>query len=155
VPSTWTGQPARPEPSDRRLPQGILLGLGAVAVIAAGFAASAVPAQHPVARYSVLAVTIFVFTAVTRVWAAAAGVAVIGYLIFNGFLVNQLGELSWHANTDLTRAGALVAAVVFGRLAGDCWRLYRLFAAAHAERRAAVPGPRVSSPEFKEDMHDA
>ena len=150
----WSGKPDQPQRTDRSLPQGILVSLGAVMVIIAGFAASAIPAQHVVIRYGVLVVTVFAFTAITSVWAAAATVAVIGFAVFDGFLVNQLGELSWHGDADLTRLLALTGAVIFGRLAGDTWRLYRLFARAHAERRA-VPAPRMSSTNHEEELHDA
>jgi hypothetical protein len=138
----------------RQQPTGILVGIGSAAVIAGAFAAAAFPVEHPVQRYGVLVVTIFVFTAVTGVWAAPAATAGIGFLVFNGFLVNELGELSWHGNADLTRLLALAAAVIFGRLVGDSWRLYLGFAAAHEQRtaayRASVPSMRV-----KKGGHDA
>jgi hypothetical protein len=154
VTTNWAGEANASQRSDRSLPQGILLGLGAVMVIIAGFAASAVPPQHEVIRYGVLVVVVFVFTALTGVWAAPVGVAVVGFMLFDGFLVNQLGELTWHGGADLSRLFALTAAVIFGRLAGDTWRLYRLFARAHAERRA-VPGPRMSFTDREEELHDA
>ena len=150
----WAGPPDQPQRPDRSLPQGILLGLGAVMVIIAGFAAAAVPAQHVVIRYSVLVVTVFAFTALTGVWATPVAVAVIGFAVFDGFLINQFGELSWHGDADLSRLLALTGAVIFGRLAGDTWRLYRLFARAHAERRA-LPSPRMSPTDRKEELHDA
>jgi hypothetical protein len=103
-------------------PQGILLGIGTLAVIAAGFIASAVPAGDPGVRFGVLVATVFTFTALCGVWAAPIGVAVIGFLVFDGFLVNRFGELTWHGPADLTRAVALVAALAFGRLAGDVYR---------------------------------
>ena len=37
-------------------------------------------------------------------------IAGIGFLVFDGFLVNQLGELSWHGWADATRVVTLGAA---------------------------------------------
>jgi hypothetical protein len=117
-----------PGPSDHRfreLPQGILLGIGSAAVIVAGLIASAIPAADAAARYGVLALAVLLFTTMADVWAAAIGVAVIGFLIFDGFLVNQLGELSWHGRADTNRVVALTLAVVLGRVAAGGYRAVR------------------------------
>jgi hypothetical protein len=119
-----------------------------VAVIVAGFVASAVPETDAVVRYGVLVLAVFAFTAATVVWTAPLAVAGIGFLVFNGFLVNQLGELSWHGSADVIRLAVLGAAVIFGRLLGDIFRLSR-------------PAPRgrstlmASSIFNKEEEHDA
>jgi hypothetical protein len=34
--------------------------------------------------------------------------AIVGWLMFNGFVVNQFGELRWHGATDATRLAVLV-----------------------------------------------
>lgn len=122
--SNWVERPRPDDDYGRRWPQGILVGVGSLAVIVAGFVASAVPSTPAAARYSVLAVTVLVFTAAADVWAAAIAVSVIGYLVFNGFLVNRLGELSWHGPADGNRLVALAGAVIFGRLIGDGYRSY-------------------------------
>ncbi|WP_412544231.1 hypothetical protein R8Z50_17560 [Longispora sp. K20-0274] len=51
--------------------------------------------------------------------------AVIGFAIFNGFLVNRLGELSWHGLVDMLRLGALVLASTAGLAAGEAYRPVR------------------------------
>jgi hypothetical protein len=130
--TTYADQRRKEEPS----PAGILAGVGTLAVVLAAFVAAALPESHAVARYAVLAVTVFLFTAVTGRWGASASVAAIGFLVFEGFVVNQLGELTWSGPADATRITALIAAVVLGRLLGDSVRLYRVFSEAHAERRA-------------------
>jgi MFS family permease len=142
---------AAAEKPDRQLPQGIFVGIGSVAVVVAAFVASALPQNDAVLRYGVLAGTVFVFTAVTGRWAAATWVAIIGYLVFDGFLVNQMGELSWNGRDDVARILTLSVAVIVGRLFGDCFRLYRLFSRAHVERRT----PMASHHLLKEKEHHA
>lgn len=136
---------------DRLLPQGVFVGIGSVAVVVAAFLASALPQNDAVLRYGVLAATVFVFAAVTGRWAAATRVAIIGYLVFDGFLINQMGELSWNGRGDVARILTLSVAVIFGRLFGDCYRLYRLFSRAQVERRT----PMASHHLLKEKEHHA
>jgi len=153
VKSSWASDSGN-EKEDRRLPQGILVGLGSVAVIVAAFVAAIVPPSDPVVRYGVLVAMILTFTAITARWAAPSAVALIGFLVFGGFLVNRVGELSWHGAADLTRILALGAAVIFGRLIGDSYRLYRLFRRAQEGRRA-MAHPIAERIFLKEDGHDA
>jgi hypothetical protein len=115
-------------------PAGILVGIGTAAVVVAAFIASALPQTDLILRYAVLAVTVCFFSAVTGRWGTSACVAIIGYLVFEGFVVNHFGELTWSGPADAARITALIAAAVFGRLIGDGVRLYRVFSDAHAER---------------------
>jgi K+-sensing histidine kinase KdpD len=101
------------------MPQGVLVGLGALAVVGAGVLSSLLPAADAAARYGVLVLTLLAFAAWAKAWPAALTVALIGFLVFDGFLVNRLGLLSWHGWTDVTRVVAILAAVTFGRLIGD------------------------------------
>lgn len=139
------------EAPDRRMAQGLLVSVGTLAVIVAAFAASAMPQDRAVLRYTALVGTVFVFTAVTGRWAAPVWVAIIGYLVFDGFVINQMGELSWNGRDDLARLLTLIAAVIFGRLSGDCYRLYRLFARARVERRTSMASHQL----IKENEHRA
>lgn len=116
---------------EERVPSGIVVSIGAAAVTAAAFAASAITETEPVLRYAVLAVTVLVFSVVTGRWGASACVAAIGYLVFEGFLVNRFGELTWSGPADAARITALITAVVLGRLIGDIVRLYQIYAAPH------------------------
>ncbi|MEV6963734.1 hypothetical protein AB0M47_01365 [Hamadaea sp. NPDC051192] len=111
--------------ADPGLPQGFLVGLGALVVIVAAFVASAIPPADAMLRYAVLVLAVFGFAAATAVWTAPIVTAVIGFLVFDGFLVNQLGQLTWHGSSDGIRLVALAAAVIFGRLAGDVFRMPR------------------------------
>lgn len=157
--TTWVGgrvEPDGPDPlegeaPDRRMAQGLLVSVGTSAVIVAAFAASALPQDGAVLRYAALAGTVFVFTAVTGRWAASVWVAIIGFLVFDGFVIDQMGELSLNGRDDLARILTLVAAVIFGRLSGDCYRLYRLFAKAQVERRTSM----ASNQLIKENEHHA
>jgi hypothetical protein len=127
-----------------RTPAGIVVGIGSVAVIAAAFLASAFPS--PVMRYAILALTVFTITAVADRWGAPAMVALIGYLVFEGFIVNRFGVLTWDGPATAARITTLVAAVVFGRLAGDSYRLYRLYATARKSVAAPVLARAGSDP---------
>lgn len=103
---------AEPRAGDPRLPAGLVLGI----VFALTLAVVAL-FQTASERSSVdggLAVTSGI-VAVAAWWsrvpvAFAAGFT--GWLMINGFLVNQHGELRWHGNGDLLRLGVLVGAAV-------------------------------------------
>ncbi|NUR74187.1 MAG: hypothetical protein HOU81_25540 [Hamadaea sp.] len=126
-------------------PQGILVGFGSLVVIVAGFVASAFPQAEAVLRYGVLVLAVLAFAAVTAVWTASLVTAVIGFLVFDGFLVNQLGQLSWHGSTDAMRLMALGSAVIAGRLAGDLF----------PGRASGRPPMAAAYPSVEEDEHDA
>src|SRR5262249_42783138 len=56
---------------------------------------------------------------------AAAVIAILAFLVFDGFLVNQLGELSWHGNQDAWRLLTFVAAAGLGLGLGVTYRAVR------------------------------
>jgi hypothetical protein len=111
----------RDDPRDRFAPQaplGISVGIGATAVVVAAFADAVVP-RHPVSlRWLPLAVVVACFA----IWAAdalaAAIVAGLAFVLANGFLVNQQGELSWHGRDDLRHLGVLSLAALLGVAVG-------------------------------------
>jgi hypothetical protein len=84
----------------------------ATATLIAGVTA---PADAAV-RLAVLAVVVGGFAAVTADLAAAACTAGIPWLLLNGFLVNELGRLTWHGPADVWRAVVLAGAAVLGWL---------------------------------------
>ncbi|GIG61786.1 hypothetical protein Lfu02_61580 [Longispora fulva] len=106
-------------------PLGVNIALGSVLLVVAAVAAATIPDSEPVVRYAVLVLAVAAFAAWTRDGLALAFVAVIGFAIFNGFLVNQPGELSWHGLTDMLRLGVLVLASTTGLAAGEAYRLVR------------------------------
>jgi hypothetical protein len=54
-----------------------------------------------------------------------AAVGALAFLVFDGFLVNQLGELSWHGSADLMRLSALAGAGAAGLAGGTAYRAVR------------------------------
>jgi MFS family permease len=122
-----SGGPRRADaaPTGERAPVGIALAAGATAVTAAALVAAALPASQPGWRFAPIALTVGGFAAVTMDQRALAGVALIGWLIANGFLVDRLGELSWHGSSDTWRMIILVFAAVLGLAAGQAYRQIR------------------------------
>jgi MFS family permease len=112
-------------PAGERTPVGINLAGGAVAVVAAGFLAAAIPPGLPGWRFTVVAATVAGFAAFTADQVALFGVALLGWLVVNGFLENRSGELSWHGSPDLWLIGVLVVAAAVGLAAGDGYRQLR------------------------------
>jgi MFS family permease len=119
-----SGGPRRPAagPTGDRTPTGITLAAGAVAVTGAALVAAALPASQPGWRFALIALTVGGFAAVTLDQRALAGVALLGWLIANGFLVDRLGELAWHGSSDIWRMIILVFAALLGRAAGAAYR---------------------------------
>jgi MFS family permease len=136
----------------QHLPQGILVGIGSVVVIVAAFVASAFPQSEVVFRYAILTFAILAYTAGTVVWTAPLVTAGIGFLVFDGFLVNQLGELSWHGSSDGVRLAVLAAAVIFGRLLGD---IFRMPGPASGRKRRSMASSPFKEHFIEEDEHDA
>jgi hypothetical protein len=62
------------------------------------------------------------FAALTVDPRAVAAVGVLAFLVFDGFLVNQLGELSWHGQADQTRLLILAGAGTAGVAVGTAYR---------------------------------
>jgi len=103
-------------------PTGISIGLGCVVVVAAALVAALVPASAGGVRLGVLAVALAGFAAVAVDPSAAAFVTVTGFLVFDGFLVNRLGQLSWHGADDLHRLELLAVASLLGHGVGTAYR---------------------------------
>ena len=109
---------ARPAtPASMAMPTGLAIGLGAVLMVAAGLIAAAVPGSQPAWRFTVIAVAVGVF-ALGLDLRALAGVAIIGFLISNGFLEDEFGDLTWHGYGDLWRVAVLVMAGATGWAVG-------------------------------------
>ena len=93
---------------------GIDIALGAAVVVFAAVAAAVLPAGDTGWRLVVVAVALGLFSAVTADALAAAFVTGLAWLVVNGFLVDQYGQLSWHGWADLVRLLVLVAAAGVG-----------------------------------------
>ena len=93
---------------------------GAVAVACAAAVTPLLPNAD--LRYAVLVGTIAVFAAVTMRPLVSSTAAVIGFLIFNGFVTDREGQLRWHS-ADLARLELLLFAVALGVSVGEVVRL--------------------------------
>jgi hypothetical protein len=121
-------------------------------VVAAALVAAPIPSTHSGWRFAVVAVAVGLFAALTLDGLALAGVAVLGWLVVNGFLVDRLGELSWHGSSDLYRMLLLVVAGAFGLAVGEIFRrLVVLRAVWMAEPREGAPAMDVD----EEERHGA
>jgi hypothetical protein len=83
--------------------------------------------------------------------AAVAAVGVVAFLVVDGFLVNQLGELSWHGAADDQRLFVFIVVSVSGLLAGGAYRAVRHWAVwdrragwLAAQSPVAGPQPRAT-----------
>src|SRR5262245_25182986 len=95
-----------------RLPYGIGLGVGMVALIVACGIAALFP--EPGVRLAVVAGATAVCAAVLGDARAAFAVGGVGYLLFDGFLVNRYGELGWQGPTSMRQIAVFAAAAAAG-----------------------------------------
>jgi hypothetical protein len=108
-----------------RSPVGLTIGAGAACMVIAGFVAAPIPPVHVGWRFAVIAVAVGGFAAVSLDQIALAAVTAMGFLIFNGFLLDRLGELSWHGAPDLWRLMLLVMSGAIGLAIGEAYRQVR------------------------------
>jgi MFS family permease len=116
---TW---PLRPAKAQARTPVGINLALGTAMIVVAALLAAVIPATHAGWRFALVATAVGLFAALTLDQLALAAVALLSWLVVNGFLVDRLGELSWHGSADLYRMLLLVVSGAFGLAAGEVYR---------------------------------
>lgn len=107
---------------DSATPLGIAVGSGAVVMIVSGLIAAAIPVAYPGWRFAVMAVAVGAFAAVFVDHVALAVVAVIAFLISNGFLEDRFGQLAWHGSADLWRLLLLVMVGAGGLAVGEGYR---------------------------------
>jgi hypothetical protein len=104
------------------VPTGFGVAAGSVVVVGSAFGAAAVPTAAGAVRLGLVAGCLAVFAAAPVTATAAAGTGVLALLVFNGFLVNALGELSWHGSADGWRLLTLAVAVTAGFTTGRAYR---------------------------------
>ena len=105
-------------------PAGFAIAAGAAVVVSA-FVTAAVPVSAGAVRLGLVAAALGVFAALTVNAAAVTAVGVLALLVFDGFLVNQLGELSWHGAADERRLFAFIAVSIVGMVVGTGHRALR------------------------------
>lgn len=135
-----------------RTPVGINLAAGTGMVIAAALLAAPIPFAHTGWRFAVVALAVGLFAALTLDQLALAAVALLGWLVVNGFLVDRFGELSWHGSADLYRMLLLVVAGAFGLAAGEA---YRQLAALRTRWMAAALEEAEAKDVEEEERHGA
>jgi hypothetical protein len=131
-------------------PTGIATGIGAVAIIAAGVVAAMIPAAYPGWRFGVIAAAVLVFAAVSLDQVALGIVALLGVLIFNGFLEDRLGQLAWHAD-DLWRLLLLIMIGALGLAVGEGYR----FVNDRRARYRVADSVALFAPSQEEEKHGA
>jgi hypothetical protein len=137
---------------------GINVALGSAVVVVAAFASAVVPASASGVRLALVALALAGFTAVAVDVTAAAVVTVLAYLVLDGFLVNELGKLTWRGAPDVWRFLVLGAAAVVGLGIGALHRLVlqrRRFAPLEAwanEGQATAKTPMTTK---KKEWHGA
>jgi hypothetical protein len=100
--------------ADARTPAGLLLAGGAAVMVGAVAVAAMVPHQYAGARVALVALALAGLAAVTGEWRTVTATVVLAAFMVNGFLVNIMGDLSWHGLPDLWRIGTLAGAAVAG-----------------------------------------
>jgi hypothetical protein len=93
---------------------GVHLGVGTAAMIAVAFGAAAFTDHGTVQRLLVMALAVGLGAALISDWRYSAGLGVIGYLLYVGFLANSYGELAWQGDSALWDVGIFALAYFFG-----------------------------------------
>lgn len=101
-----------------RTPFGVNLALGAVAMVGVTLLAG-VCTTSPVGRLLLVTAAAGVFAAKVADTRASLLTALIGFLLFDGFLVNRYGELTWDGTA--TAWNLMVFAVAVGLGLGQRW----------------------------------
>jgi hypothetical protein len=112
----------------RRIPFEFGLAAGSVTMIVAALIDSAAfTPDHRGDRLVAMAIAIALFSIVGG-WQSALPVAAVGYLLFDGFLANRYGELTWDHQTGPRAIGVIALAVALGLIVG--WLRSRPYRAA-------------------------
>src|SRR5262245_33216568 len=99
--AAWIGFVKDLRDAGGRLAPGIQLGIGSAALVAAWFVAAARGPSVSWQMVLLMAFAVAVGAALISDLRFATAFAVMGYLLFVGFLVNQYGELRWDGRASL------------------------------------------------------
>ena len=98
----------------RRIPFEFALATGSLTMIVAALIDSAAFTPHDTGdRLTVMAAAIGVFCVVAG-WQSGLAVAAVGYLIFDGFLANRYGELTWDHKAGFHGVSMIALAAALG-----------------------------------------
>jgi hypothetical protein len=138
----------RETPAEIGTPVGINTAVGAVVVLVCCAAPPHLDASGAAARFAVLALGVAAFTASVGDPAAAAVTAGVAFLLFDGFVVDHAGDLTWHGDADLVRLVVLAAAACTGltaRASREVLRRRRARKSVGGARAVpALPRPRTA-----------
>ncbi|HEV8529276.1 MAG TPA: hypothetical protein VGS60_17300 [Actinomycetes bacterium] len=102
----------------RGIPFEFAVAAGSLTMIVAALIDSAAFPPHDAGdRLMVMATAIAVFCVVAG-WQSGLPVAAVGYLLFDGFLANRYGELTWDHQTGPRAIGVIALAAAFGLAIG-------------------------------------
>jgi hypothetical protein len=117
-----------------RIPFEFGLAAGSLAVVVAALIDSAAfSPDHRDARLAVMAAVVAAFCAVAG-WRSGLPVAAVGFLLFDGFLANRYGELTWDHKAGPGALGVIALAAALGLVVG--WLRARSYRAALVIRRS-------------------
>lgn len=122
---TWFGDKSVRSGDDDRTPVGINIAVGAVVISVAIYLAAWLPVADAYWRCASVAVAVGAFAAITLDRLALVALLLPTWMIMNGFLVNRLGDLSWHGTADLYRFLALAGVGGLGLILGEITRQVR------------------------------
>jgi len=112
------GDVVRQRARSRRIPFEFAVAAGSLTMIVAALIDSAAFPPHDAGdRLTVMAAAIAVFCVVAG-WQSGLPVAAVGYLLFDGFLANRYGELTWDHQTGPRAIGVIALAAAFGLAIG-------------------------------------
>jgi hypothetical protein len=117
--------PYREVLGSRGVPLGINVAIAAVPTVVAVVIGGAIPSTHAVWRMVPVCVVLVSAVAGTVDALAGAIAGVLAFFLVDGFLVNRLGELSWHGMSDVDRVSALAMCVGCGWAIGVARRALR------------------------------
>jgi len=86
-------------------------------IVAALIDSVAFTPHHTGDRLAAMAAAITIFSIVGG-WQSALPVAAVGYLLYDGFLANRYGELTWDHQTGARAIGVIALAVALGLTIG-------------------------------------
>lgn len=153
----WGGRSATSSTFEQEItPTGFGVAAGLAVVVASAMVAAMVPMSAGAVRLGVVAVPLAMFAASPVTATAAVATGVLASLVFDGFLVNSLGQLSWHGAVDGWRLLTLAVAVSAGFIVGVGyravnrwlrWRRWTLWITAQARQAAGRDDEQPVSPE--------
>jgi len=112
------GDVVRQRARHRGIPFEFAVAVGSLTMIVAALIDSAAFPPHDAGdRLTVMAAAIAVFCVVAG-WQSGLPVAAVGYLLFDGFLANRYGELTWDHQTGPRAIGVIALAVALGLTVG-------------------------------------